>query len=243
MITLAHFFNFHLAEVLRFLYRVLEICKDHDPEALLIQEQITNLETANNKFDAVYKLSRGSVLSNLLADYDRLRDKCIGGIKMCVESYTYHFDPVITDAAWRILNSIELHGKNIPHQNYQNETTTLFEIFGSWTNNTTLKNDLTTLHLTAWAAEMDRLNKLFSSTENLRVKETANLPATTASEESKVAIEVYRKLTSAIEARNTISTDGAYLPVINELNVLVHEYNTLVDRRANDDKGTPPTGS
>jgi hypothetical protein len=243
MITKTHFQKFRVNEVLQFLYDTLALCDKHDPAKLLIISQINTLRAATNDLNKVYKIDAGSMLSDVLSNYDDLRDMCLTGIKLNAESFTYHFDPDIKTAAQYIYNSIRSHGPQVTRQNYPSETSSINDILSGWVSNAQQAAALTTLNLNAWATELKRLNNLFNTTYVSRIKETSELPQQSTLEMRKMAIESFRKLTTAIEAHITLATDAVYTVMENELNALIQKYNNIVDARDKDDKDTGATPS
>jgi hypothetical protein len=242
MISKVHFPKFRVGEVLQFLYGTLTLCQDHDPEKLKILALINALSESTTKLDEVYKVAQGSALTVEVINLDQQRDKCITGIKKCADSYTYHFDPTVCQAATLILQSIESHGSEIPKQNLQAETATLNDMLGNWTSKPELAAAITKLALGSWADELKRLNDSLQNTYLSRVKEASEKPDEKTIEQRKIAIEAYRELTSAIDAHATLATDAAYNTLTKELNALVYKYNLLVDNRGGDDdnKEDPP---
>ena len=244
MISKPYFHDYHVAELIQFLNSIVNICENHDPEALHILPQVNAVANANKELKIANAVARKSSFTSSIENIDLLRDKCIIGIKLCAEAFIYHFKPEKSTAAKYIFESIDRHGKSIAKQNYPAETAILNKIFSNWTTDPKLIAALETLGINDWAIELKRLNDLFFNKNRLRNNEIASLPDKDCLEKGKIAIAAYRKLISVIEAHITLSVDNSYDKMVNKFNVIIKKYNIIVSRRKKkDDEDKPPKSS
>lgn len=225
------FKKFRLGEVLQYLDHVLTICESHNAEALKIDSLVKALCEANTNLHNVCNRKRGSSLTAQIKNLDKLRGKCLIGIKKNVESYTYHFNPEVSTPAAMLLNSIELLGKDIPKRNLHAETYIINKLLGSWSKNAKYAEAVNTLRLTEWAAELKQLNDRFSNIDIQRVKESNRQPVGITRIKRKAAIAAFRKTLATINAHLILSTDNKYVALVNELDKLTQSFNNVVRTR------------
>ena len=232
--------KFRLSEILQFMNDVLKIFTKYNATTLLVADEVTDLKAKTTALDAGFKIESGSAISDELVVLDTQRDDCVIGIKWYAQAYSRHYDATYRVAAESILGSMAKYGNDIPLLNYQAETSTVASLCDEWTKNTVLSKAITKLGLTAWAAQLKLYNDQFNTRYLARVSEQGAVVHTdNLALRDKLRL-AYTTLIGHTEARATLDKTGLYTPLINELNVLVGKYNTLVDARAKkgDDKKT-----
>ena len=243
MITKPNFQGLHNDELVQFLNDSLTVCKQQNVDKLNLTGQVTNLDTQTTAINAVFKIAKGSSITEKVVALDKRRDGNIIGIHTYTEGLTYHFDPSMQEAAKTILYSIDKYGKNLYLLNYQAETSTINKLINDWTNDTKLVEALAKLNLTDWAKELKTSNDLFNETFLRRVDEKSTEEGIKFAELRKASIESFRNLVKHIEARATLATDVSYDAIIKPLNALIEKYNRLVANRSTTDEKPAPAKS
>ena len=150
---------------------------------------------------------------------------------MQIKSFTYYFDAEKREAANLLDSSLTTYGSGISRMNYQAETSTITSIIQKWEDDAKLTSALTTLGLTAWTGELKVANKLFEERYIARLKEESDAPEQKTIELRKQTVQSYRTLLAHLQAHATLSTDNSYDVVIQQINLLIEQYNKLVAAR------------
>jgi hypothetical protein len=236
MITKPNFLRFHNNELVQFLNDSLTVCKQQNIDQLNLTKQVGNLDTKTAAINAVFKIEKGSSITEKVVALDKRRDGNIIGIRTYAEGLTYHFDSSIQEAAKTILYSIDKYGKNLYLLNYQAETSTINKLIYDWTNDNKLVEALAKLNLTDWAKELKSSNDLFNETFLQRVGEKSTVEGVKFAELRKASIVSFRDLVKHIEARATLAPDASYEVIIKPFNALIEKYNRLVANRSTIDE-------
>ncbi|MFL1895111.1 DUF6261 family protein [Aquimarina sp. 2-A2] len=231
MITIPMQRAYRNSEFIQFHANVLSIVTDADPEKLKIADQVKAYSTPVTALDDVFKQQTSSPTTKELEAYDEARDFAIIGIRAVIEGYTYHFDKKSREAAQALLESIDLYGARIYKLNYQAQTTTLRNLISEWEQNATLKKAVTLLQLTDWIAHMKTVNTVFNTKFLERNSEYATTNKENLSTMRDEAVTAYRVLMDHITAHATLNSSAALTNLINKLNALTDNYNTLIENR------------
>lgn len=224
--------KFRISELIQFNHDAVTICKSNGVPELPMAELMYNLQQATAALDNTFKLEQGSAISAEIIQADARRDTAITGIRLIANSFTYHFDPSLQLAGEAIVKSIDKYGDTIQRLNYQAETSTITSITDSWINDVRLNKAINDLKLADWANELKLANDKFNQLFMARVEEKGNTQKAQTLELRHAAIENYRVLATNIEAYRTITSNGSYTPIINQLNELTNKYNALVNTRS-----------
>jgi len=220
--------NYRNSELLQFMSDVITICDSYQPGQLFLQNQADDLKEKTHALDLTYKQDKGSEITKELVNFDKRRDNGFVGFKTVMEGLSFHYDENIRNAALMVTRTIAKYGTDIHRMNYQAETLNLDNLISEWESDEKLNAAIASLGYTAWVNEIKEANKLFNVRYLARVNEEASSPEVKIPLLRQEAIDSYRNLMKNIDARDTISEDGAYKGLIKELDVLVEKYNNLV---------------
>ena len=225
------------SEFIQFFVDLLSIFLKQKPEELGIKDQLDPISPDLESIKSIHGTMKGSEISDELKTIDNRRDNCIMGIRMVLEGYTFHYDPIINEAAQVLLNKIDTFGSKIAKQNYPTETTSLKGIYESFTKEEKLINALALLNLTAWVGQMDKDNTLFNTRYLDRVDETSKQSDDKIKVLRKSVTEKYSTLRSHMTSHATLKPTENYKLVIDQTNTLIDQYNTIIKRRGGNNKG------
>ncbi len=186
-----------------------------------------DLQTAYDALDTSFKVSQGSLLTASVRELDARRDAALRGIHAAAKAYSFHYDEATQAAAVAVTKAISKYGSRIAQLNYQAQTATLKSLVNDFENDADLTAALTTLHLTAWTAELKNANIDFETKYLDRVTDQANKKVSPVSEQRPAAIEAYNTLIQHIQANHILNPSAALTELIGQLNELVMKYNAL----------------
>jgi len=227
-IKLTHLRN---SEFIQFIKNLLEIVKANDPKVLKVKTQCDDLTAILTVLNAMFKTDLGSVITLELQEIDTRRDTALVGIEMQIKSYTYHFEQAKQAAAHALIDSLANYGPGISRLNYQAESSTIDSLISKWESEPQLVDALTTLNLNNWAGEIKTANGLFNNRYLARIKDNADAPELKTIELRKRITKTYRILLSHLEAHTILSGKAVYTETIDQINLLIEQYNKLVAGR------------
>jgi hypothetical protein len=181
---------------------------------------------------------RKSANTQQLADADKDRDIIFRGLVDAIKSGQNHFDENKRAAANRLMIVLDQYG-NIARKPYNEETAAInkLEVEAS----TNYAADVTMLNISDWFTELGSRNKKFDTLMKSRYSEEA---VKTLNRMRGVRIEidnVYRSITSRLDALMLINGTTKYEAFVRELNARVDKYNNIIaqrkGRKAKDDDG------
>jgi len=231
------------AEYVQMMKDCTAIVERNNPETLNIKSRLVALQEKVVEMDALFK----KVLSNrntaVLLELDQKRDSCITGLFFVTQGYEYHYDKAIRTAAQNLSANIRLYGAGIARQSYQAETAALTSIITDWENNTELASAVSTLKLEDWMREMKGVNAQFNNVYLNRTQEYGNASPETLFNKRQETNVVYYALRDRIDALHVLIEAPAvspYITIINQLNALTDQYNTMLNNRTPSGEETPP---
>jgi uncharacterized protein YeaO (DUF488 family) len=225
------------SEFIQFFTDLISIFKKFNPEEMGIKAQLDPLEKDIESIKSVHNTLKGSDISDEIKEIDVRRDDCITGIRTVVEGYTYHYEQSVREAAQALLTKIDSFGTSIAKQNYPTETTSLKGIIDSFNKEEKLKNALTTVNLTAWAAQMEKENNQFNQRYLDRIDETSKQTDDKIAALRKSTVEKYFTLREHVSSHATLNTNANFKTIIDQLNILIDKYNGIIKRRGGNGKG------
>ncbi|WP_128755185.1 DUF6261 family protein [Aquimarina sediminis] len=220
-------------EYLQYMTDFLDLLSKQDLQVLQLTTQQETLEPIVAKIDAAFKQSYGSGLTQEVIALDERRDRAIVGLRSVADSYKYHFDKSISEAATALYTNIASHGDNIQRLSYQEETAVINSIAKDWDTEPELKAAVMKLGLENWHEELKESNANFSVKYLDRVDEAALNPLADIPELRNQATEAYRILVNHIRAHATLSGKETYNIILNQIDVLAGQYNQVVTNRSN----------
>lgn len=238
MITNIFLLKLRNAEFFQFGTDISSILNGYNLNTLAINKPFEAFTSSFQKIDSLFKLNRGSTLTEDITLLDERRDKAINGILLYLESMTLYFDGNINKSATLILNQLKSYGSGIARQNYQTETATITNIIKDWDTKPEYSQAISLLKLTDWKSELAQANTLFNSLYIERAKDNAeNITSETMKEKRQEATMAWKKLKTAIESHYNIKKieETGYEPyevVINNINSIIDKYNILIANRS-----------
>jgi hypothetical protein len=227
------------AEFLQFLKLTIKAVTDTGAEQLNVAAVLAALENEYNASDALFVLPQNSKMTPKIVALDNRRDEVLGGMMQIINGNLNHWEVQYVEAATALTANIKLYGKDINSMNYQAQTSTVASMTKDWVEKTELAEAVTLLGLTAWKDELIKSNTEFTEIYSNRTKELGAKDVDTFKLRRAEGLEAYRKLTNRLSAFATLDEVGTYKNIINELNALVAQYNTLLAmRNGNRNAGT-----
>ncbi|WP_432673203.1 DUF6261 family protein [Flavobacterium sp. SM2513] len=218
------------AAYLQFMGLLIQLISDNDPVKLKIEAKLAQLQAQYDAFSALYLLPRGNKISKEIVALDLRRDNALVGFLAIVNGNTRSFIPKNKAAALLLDENLRKYGTEIADLNYQEQSTVITNLVDDWETETELKDALTLLDLDVWKDELDQSNKAFISAYIARTKELAE-----GSDENLRMIRVdfnqtYYTLLKWIESYATVDETKTYDTVVRQINMLIEQYNTLLNR-------------
>lgn len=222
------------AEYLQYMKNYLAIVLRNDPSRLKITAKYDALQGKSSELDALFKKILANEKTADILALDGRRDDAINGIYYVAQGYDYHFDPNLQTAAKLVKDSISVYGGGIAKLNYQAETATITSLVMDWENKAPLAAALTTLNLTNWKNELKAANTAFDEKFLDRTQEYGDATPENLKSKREETNQVYYALRDRIDAYHLLAetTPSPYATVINQLNALIDQYNTLLNNRA-----------
>ena len=229
-------------EYLQFIKDVVEIVQRNNPAALNVQAKHDTLNTKVTQLDDLFMIALASENTQVLVTIDAQRDEAFNGISYVILGYTYSNDVAIKTAAQKLNANLNIYGGGVARLNYQAETATITSIINDWETKPELSTALATLNLTSWKDYLKATNEQFNTIYINRTQEYGNAsPETLRQKREETNIDYYA-LRDRINALHTIveTAPSPYLTVINQLNALIEQYNTLLNNRASEPTTSEP---
>lgn len=224
------------AEYLQFLRLFLQLVQENNPVKLRVEEQIGLLEGELKAAEDLFKLPLSSEKTEYLLAYDQQRDVALRGIDLVLKGYLNHYDPVFAGAAKLLDANFSLYGDRIYRFNYQAETASISGIVRDWENKENLVEAATVLGLTNWKDKLKEYNIAFEKMYNSRTQEYGAENQDSLYGKREDTNLAYIDTIEYLNAYKKIDKTGAYTTVINEINALIDQYNTLLAGRKPEEK-------
>jgi hypothetical protein len=176
--------------------------------------------------DNVYKWIRRSEYTEKKAAADHSRDTVYTGILGIVHANLNHFDPSIHDNAVHVNNLLENYG-DLTRAGYDAETAGIDSIV-TRLNSQDYLPAVQNLGLVPWIAELANQNTLFKSYVDDTAQEQLKKPDISPRTARHETDEALRRITSRVTALIDLNGPEQYIAFVEEFNVLVNHYNTLV---------------
>jgi Family of unknown function (DUF6261) len=221
-------------EYLQFEKDFVAIATRNNPSALQITTKLDALNLKTIELDNLFVKVLANENTQVLVNIDENRDKAINGITFTVTGLAYHFDENIRNAAQKILDNLALYGSGIAKLNYLAETSVITNIINDWETKPVLIDALNVLNLTNWKDYLKTQNNLFNEVYLNRTQEYGNASLENFKGKREETNVAYYALRDRINALHTLveTPPSPYSTIINELNALIEQYNTLINNRA-----------
>jgi len=204
------------------------LVEKYTPETLNIDAAWAVFVPAYNKEDGTLNVIRKNPLTADISTADDWRDALGTGLMYMVKGATYHYTPAKREAAKRVLVVIENYG-DINRKSYDEQTAAINSMVKDL--QTGYAEDIATLGLEKWVAELAAANKAFEDLMQKRYEAEAEKPQYTMKTAREEVDEAYRAITERIGALIIVNGEAPYAGFVNELNERIERYNNAVSRR------------
>lgn len=232
--------NLRNAEYLQYMKNYLAIVLRNNPTVLKVLAKYDDLIGKSTEMDELFKKILANEKTAEILALDERRDDAINGIYYVAQGYDYHYQSPLKTAGKLIKDSFSVYGGGIAKLNYQAETATITSLVMDWENKAPLVAAFNTLNLTAWKNELKAANIAFNEKFLDRTQEYGNATPENLKSKREETNQVYYALRDRIDALHLLeeTTPSPYATVINQLNALIDQYNSLLNNRAPE---VPPT--
>jgi hypothetical protein len=218
----AHYSNGDHLECHKILYPV---CVKYG-ETIAAPELISAYNVKVTQEDHVYKWTRKSEFTAKKAEADHARDMAFNGLASLVRSNLKHFNIAIRDNAIHVDTLLKSYGK-LTSLDYDSETASI-ENLVERLNSPSYLPAVQNLGLAPWIMELTNQNNLFKGYVSDAIQEKITKPSIntiTARHETDAA---YKNIETRITALIALNGETNYVALVNEINVILEHYKTLV---------------
>ena len=229
-------------EFLRFGIDFNGLIKKNNPVELNIQPQYVAFTTKLDETSQLFKLAQSSPITQELVLLDERRDMAIIGISGMIDSYCYHFEGATVKAANLLLTSLNLYGRGVAKMNLPSESGTIDAIVKDWETKPELAAAVEMLGLYAWVTELKTANQLFEQKYIERTEEYGAANPDTLKSKREETVLAFYELRKFLDANSVLHPTAVYEKLINGLNALIDQYNTLLNTRSAEPEPVPEQG-
>ena len=221
MIDKLYFNKLDNAEFLQFMRSVIEVYNRAAHATLT--PFLTPLSDALVDLSKAFGAERRNSLTDDIQELNKRRSDAIRGIKKLANSYTFHYDLTVRDAAALLLYSMNNYDRYIDKLSYQAKTLTINKLVGEWNADPQLSNALTLLHLQDWVQELSAVNAAFEQTYLDRVQDEVARKVVSFTKQREPVQDIYDNLCRFTVAYAKLNP-ATYEMLIEELNELIAKY-------------------
>ncbi len=219
------------AEFLQFGATFSGLVVANDAVALNVEPQQLAFKLILDEMSRLFKLERVSPITQELVLLDERRDRAINGLTTVIEGYCSHFEATTSKAANLLKANLSLYGVGVARLNTQAESATINAIVGDWEAKPELAAAIVKLRLGNWVEELVTANQLFDQKYIERTQEYGAANPDTLKVKREETMTSYYELRKFIDANSVLHPSAEYEKLINELNALIKQYNTLLNTR------------
>ena len=219
------------AEFLQFGATFSGLVVANDPVALNVEPQQLAFKLILDEMSRLFKLERVSPITQELVLLDERRDRAINGLTTVIEGYCTHFEAATSKAANLLKANLSLYGVGVARLNTQAESATINAIVEDWDTKPELSAAIVKLGLGNWVDELVIANQLFGQKYIERTQEYGAANPDTLKAKREETMNAYYELRKFIDANSVLHPCEACEKLINELNALIDQYNTLLNTR------------
>jgi hypothetical protein len=189
-------------------------------------ELLTGYQNRVAQESAVYKGTKKSEYTQKKIEADRARDEMLTAIADLVNVNRKHFDPSIRDNATHVNNLLENYG-DLMLAGYDAKTAGIDSLVMRLTGQDYLPA-VQNLELVPWITELNNRNTLFKSYVDDMIREEVDKPDISSRTARRETDEALRRVTARVTALINLNGPDNYAAFVEEFNVLVDHYNTLI---------------
>jgi hypothetical protein len=216
------------------IYQYLSIYKDlliaHPEAKAIIEAEFEVFAELLAKELAYLDALRGSDLSKVIAEADKVVDRYVVGIKNTVEAAVHHFDPQIADAGESLAKRLKSFGR-IENKPYEEESAAVKALIFELRNDYAEKAEL--IGLTPWIDNLEVAEVEFESVFKIRNTQRAGkAEGVNMKSLNSQIFPVYRRMIKRLNAALVLNETSALVTFANELNKQIDYANEHGDHRA-----------
>jgi ribosomal protein L30/L7E len=205
------------------------LVQKYTPEILGIADQYLPFKTALNKEGIALKVEQGSSNTLLIVNADDKRDRTHRGFELQVESYSYHWNTEMVEAARRIGRIVSQYG-NLRMLAYNEESSAIGNLVQELRAEP-YSTDLETLALTTWVDQLATDNENFKSVFNDRANEAAARASGNVRAARAEVDPAYNEMVKRVNALVVVNGEEAYAEFIDKVNYYIDYYKTTIAAR------------
>jgi hypothetical protein len=213
----------------QFMSEMNKLFVEFTTETLGIVVQYAQFKVQLNDVESAMKVESGSSQTKLITDADAYRDQLDQGLELQVESYSYHWDQAVTEAARRIGRIISQYG-NLRKLSYNEESSAIANKVQELTS-ATYAPDLELMNLTVWTGKLLDANNAFIATFSDRANEEASRASSNVRKARAVLDPTYTSIVNRINALIEINGEEAYSAFVDKANYYTDYYKTTITAR------------
>lgn len=220
--------NYRNEEHFQFQTEFKDLVLHYTPETLNIEAAWAVFLPLYNKESAVLDLLQKSSLTVRIADADHYRDRIDSGLFDTVKGATNHFNPAVKEAADRIQVILDRFG-NINRKSYDEQTAAINSLITDLNNG--YADDVATLGIGDWLAELQAANNAFVELMKERYSEEADKPDYNMKTARAETDPAYRTIINRINALIIVNGEETYKGFVKDLNQRIDKYNLILAQR------------
>jgi hypothetical protein len=231
MIHAINLHNLRNAEFIQFCNDYISLVGTNAPSDLSVQPQYDAMVQQVTQLESLFKNALNNPISAEIEALDFRRDQAITGLTGIINAYSYHFIPDITQQALLLQNNLKVYGTGIARDNLLSETAIIKNMIIDWETKPELVDALDNLNLVGWKNELKNANEIFNDKYLARTQDYATASPDNQKSKRLEVMTAYYELRKFLDAFSVIQNTPVYQKVINELNALIDQYNTLLNGR------------
>jgi hypothetical protein len=196
--------------------------------SMKILKEFETLRACFRAEDEAYKKIVKSKVTDKIETADKRRDNTWRGVIDAVKSALRHYEPNVVEAAKRILIVINTFG-NIAAKALNEGTADFYNLLQELNKN--YADDLKTLNLEGWTAQLEAENKECEQLIIARNDEKTGKTKLTMKQCREDTDRAFYKLVDRINALILVDGDEDYAEFVDKLNGFIDTYNNAVARR------------
>ncbi|MDR2064209.1 MAG: DUF6261 family protein [Prevotellaceae bacterium] len=215
-------------EWFQFMTEFKDLAEKLTPETLGISGLFTQFLTAYADADVAADIIRKSPETAQMQEADRKRDVTFRGLADAVSAFGHHFNAGKRQAAEELTIVLD-HFGNLAQKPSNEETAGIYNLLQEL--NGKYAPQMQLLALGDWAQELEQNNIDYETLVKQRNTELAERPKLRMTDVRRQTQDIYSKITERIEALAVVNGEDAYVPFVDELNVFVKRYNSIINQR------------
>jgi len=177
---------------------------------------------------SVLNVVRKSLVTDDLIDSNAVRNGTFRGIFDTVKGSCNHYDEERQIAAKRLMIVFNTYG-NVADKSYDEETASVSKLIAELQNN--YSNALETMGITTWVAKLQEQNIAFDMLKKTRYSEDAS-KTQLKMKNARLSVDAsYKGIVTRINALIIVNGNMMYRDFVNELNIRVDAFNTILAQR------------